>query len=279
MAGEVLPRARPAKVAMTRAAVQTCMTMNVPPLHRPGAPRYAAVLFDFGGTLDADGAPSVEQFLRAYRAAGGRRGSDEFEVIFGESDRRLATDPATSTLGFREAIAAQSHSIAELARGTEALDAARIGDRVERGAVAVAERNVEVLRTLRTAGCRIGVVSNFTGNLERCLTELKLAPLIDVVLDSAVVGVRKPDSKIFIMALQQLGAEPARALMVGDNPFVDVRPAAALGMATCWIAASARAVPEGCAPTFRIERLPQLLEHLELPPQRAESAPVTACTG
>jgi FMN phosphatase YigB (HAD superfamily) len=64
--------------------------------------------------------------------------------------------------------------------------------------------------------------------------------------------------------------------MVGDNPFADIRAAASLGMSTCWLAPLARAVPEGCSPTFRISRLSELLAQLQLAPFSSASAPCTA---
>ena len=57
------------------------------------------VLFDFGGTLDADGQPWVERFFRGYRAAGGRLAPEPFEERFRISDRLLATTPGIEGLG------------------------------------------------------------------------------------------------------------------------------------------------------------------------------------
>ena len=241
----------------------------------PGASRFDAVLFDFGGTLDAEGEPAVEQFFRAYHGAGGQRSAAEFEPIFRESDRQLATDSATRTRGFRDTLLEQSRLLAALA-GDAKLDAAAIGGAVHASVCAAADRNIAVLRTIRERGMRIGVVSNFTGNLDRCLAELGIAPLVDVAIDSAIVGVRKPDPAIFGLALAQLGVRAERALMVGDNPFADICAAASLGMSTCWLSPLARPLPAGCMPTMRIARLADLLAQLD--PVRADSL-AAPCTG
>ena len=237
--------------------------------------RFDAVLFDFGGTLDADGVPSVEQFLRAYRDAGGRTSGENFDVLFHESDRALAADPATRTRGFRDTVHEQSRLLVALA-GDAHLDAAAIAASVHGAARLAAERNAVLLRALRERGLRLGVISNFTGNLDRCLTELGLGSLFDVIIDSAIAAVRKPDAAIFQLALEQLGVDARRSVMVGDNPFADVRPAALLGIATCWLAPAARSVPEGCAPTYRIERLGDLLHLIDASLAGALAAP---CTG
>lgn len=236
---------------------------------------FDAVLFDFGGTLDADGVPSVEQFLRAYRDVGGCTSRENFELLFRESDQALAADPATRTRGFRATVHEQSRLLITLA-GDAHLDAAAIAASVHRAARDAAERNAPTLRALRDRGLRLGVISNFTGNLDRCLTELGLASFFDVMIDSAIAGVRKPDAAIFRLALEQLGAEARRALMVGDNPFADIRAAALLGMSTCWLAPPGRSVPDGCLPTYRIERLTDLVHLIDASSAGALAAP---CTG
>lgn len=238
---------------------------------------YDALLFDFGGTLDADGSPAVEQFLRAYRGAGGRRSAKEFETIFRESDRLLAADTGARMMGFHEMIAAQSRLLARLTRDSERLDAELIAASVHEAAVAVADRNCAMLHRLFGSQFMLGAVSNFTGNLERCLAELNLAPMFQTIIDSTVVGVRKPDPRIFTIALERLGVSASRALMVGDNPFADIQPATALGMGTAWLSPLSRPAPAECMPTFRIEMLPQLMVHLVDEPDWLSQP--RACTG
>lgn len=241
------------------------------------SPRFHAVFFDFGGTVDADGEPSVAQFLKGYQAAGGARSPVEFEDIFRESDRRLATHPGIDTLGFRATVEAQSRLIAELVSDGESVDAAKIASSVQSRALPIAERNAGILRALQAHGMRTGVISNFTGNLVHCLAEIGLSGVLDVVIDSGVVGIRKPDEGIFKLALDALGVAPADALMVGDNPFADIGPPTVLGMATCWLAPLSRPAPEGCVPTFRIASLGDLLECLDAQRQ-TPSAQGQACT-
>lgn len=55
-------------------------------------------------------------------------------------------------------------------------------------------------------------------------------PRVSVVIDSHVVGIEKPDPRIFGFALDVLGADPARCLYVGDTIRFDVRGALAAGL-------------------------------------------------
>lgn len=90
---------------------------------------------------------------------------------------------------------------------------------------------VDAVRALRGAGYRIGVVSNAEGRVEQDLGSAGFAGLLDAVVDSAVVGVEKPDARIFAIALERLSADPASTVFVGDVPAVDVAGARAAGIA------------------------------------------------
>jgi HAD superfamily hydrolase (TIGR01509 family) len=83
---------------------------------------------------------------------------------------------------------------------------------------------------LRAAGCRLAVVSNSEGTVEAMLEEVGLRRHLETVLDSAVVGLVKPDPRIFQLALSRLGVSPSQAVHVGDSPSADVEGARAAGV-------------------------------------------------
>ncbi len=86
------------------------------------------------------------------------------------------------------------------------------------------------LDRLRAGGLRLGVVSNSVGRVEEALVAAGLRDCFEVVIDSALVGVEKPDPAIFRAALDALGVAPPEALYVGDLYDVDVVGARAAGM-------------------------------------------------
>jgi HAD superfamily hydrolase (TIGR01662 family) len=88
----------------------------------------------------------------------------------------------------------------------------------------------EALAALRDAGLRVVVVSNSDGTVERQLEQLALRPLLDGVIDSAIVGAEKPDPAIFRHALERAGSRPERTLHVGDLYAVDVVGARRAGL-------------------------------------------------
>jgi putative hydrolase of the HAD superfamily len=88
---------------------------------------------------------------------------------------------------------------------------------------------VAALRSLRSRGLAIAVVSNWDLSLGEELDLVGLTPLVDTVVTSAEAGADKPDPAIFHVALARLGVAPGRALHIGDSA-ADERGAHAAGM-------------------------------------------------
>jgi putative hydrolase of the HAD superfamily len=89
---------------------------------------------------------------------------------------------------------------------------------------------LEILRRLRSEGVRTGVVSNSNGSVKQILEELELARHLDFILDSAVVGVEKPDPRIFRLALEAARVKAEDAVYIGDLYSVDVLGARGAGL-------------------------------------------------
>lgn len=223
-----------------------------------------AVLFDFGGTLDGDGERWSTRFHRAYRAAGGSLDFAAFDPHFKESDRRLERRAGIRQLGFRATIDAQAEELLPLLPDRATVDQRRMAAGFHADALAAVERNRPVLAEL-SGRWKLGVVSNFTGNLQPCLAELGLERWFGVALDSTVVGVTKPDERIFRLALEALKTKPGEAWMVGDNFEADIRPAAQLGLSTVWVTPDATPAPRnaGRVPSERISSVTRLARVLE----------------
>jgi HAD superfamily hydrolase (TIGR01509 family) len=80
---------------------------------------------------------------------------------------------------------------------------------------------VPTLRAVRDRGLRIGVVSDTGFDLRPAMDQLGISPYLDAVVMSFQQGVCKPDPSVFRTACEQLGVDPGRTLMVGDNPLTD----------------------------------------------------------
>jgi HAD superfamily hydrolase (TIGR01509 family) len=86
-----------------------------------------------------------------------------------------------------------------------------------------------VLDRLRGRGLRLAVVSNSNGMVAEILRSVGLADLVDTIIDSGLVGVEKPNPKIFRKAAAAVGVQPEEAVHVGDLYSIDVLGARAAG--------------------------------------------------
>lgn len=88
----------------------------------------------------------------------------------------------------------------------------------------------QALAALRARGLRLGVVSNSDGRIAERLALAGLGRLFDAIVDSAVVGVEKPDAGIFHLACTRLSVAPHDAAYVGDLLSIDVLGARRAGL-------------------------------------------------
>jgi putative hydrolase of the HAD superfamily len=120
---------------------------------------------------------------------------------------------------------------------------------------AVQSGSAESLARLKAAGLRLGVVSNSDGRVEQALVAAGLRDFFDVVIDSALVGLEKPDPRIFRVALDALGVLPEEALYVGDLYDIDVLGAQRAGVQAIWFGSPAGDPAPACPTASSIREL------------------------
>jgi putative hydrolase of the HAD superfamily len=188
-------------------------------------PRIRAVVFDAGHTLlEADYA-TLTAYLRS-------RGHDVAapDVTAAERRARLRLDGEQAAQPTRERTG-QGRYVRYL------LEALGITDEAEQRALTAWRRGFNVpvglchqadpeaaraLRQAREAGLVVGVISNSNGSVARALDRAGLAADLDFVIDSSVVGIAKPDPRIFALGLRAARTAGGETLYVGDSYFVDV---------------------------------------------------------
>jgi HAD superfamily hydrolase (TIGR01509 family) len=127
----------------------------------------------------------------------------------------------------------------------------------------------DALDALAGMGLRLGCVSNSDGRAEAHLERYGLREGLEFVVDSAVVGIEKPDPRIFELALARLGVLPARALYVGDLLSVDERGSRAAGMAFVLLDPWGTYARRETGSVTGIEHLPAFIaEHFTTPSER-----------
>jgi len=112
---------------------------------------------------------------------------------------------------------------------------------------------IEFLRTLRSAGLRLGIITNGdVDGQQRKLDHHALTLLFDSIVISEAAGCKKPDPRIFARALDELGTEPGETWFIGDHPLFDVAGASACGMRAVWVEADQVWPPDVTEPSYRI---------------------------
>jgi putative hydrolase of the HAD superfamily len=88
----------------------------------------------------------------------------------------------------------------------------------------------EALEDFKSAGYKLAIVSNAEGQVAADAKRHGLARYFDVIIDSHIVGVAKPDPRIFHIALERLGVGADEAKFTGDIYSIDVEGARAAGL-------------------------------------------------
>jgi putative hydrolase of the HAD superfamily len=194
------------------------------------------ILFDFGGTLDGDGVHWLIRFYDLYSRLGLEFSRGQIRAAFDEAERRLAAEVTIREAPLQTML--ERHVAAQFDH-LECQDRLRERECVRRfvsGIRSAAARNVEVVRQLAARGFRLGVISNGWGNTAVLCRELGFAPYLDVILDSAEIGMRKPDPRFHALAAAQLRLPPREILTAGDSVERDIEPARAVGIRTALVA-------------------------------------------
>ena len=193
-----------------------------------------AVLFDFGGTIDTNGVHWSERFWEYYQRFGIRVEKREFEKAFVKADVEILNNNL-SRATFKRILELQLSSQFDILNLSQ--DPALLKNFLFECYSDTKSVIGEAARLLADIKKRykLALVSNFYGNLDVVCKEFGLEEIFDVTVDSEIVKVRKPDPKIFGIALEKLGIEAGQAYVIGDSYDRDIVPGKELGCKTIWL--------------------------------------------
>lgn len=193
-----------------------------------------AIIFDFGGTLDLDGVHWLNAFYLLYEKFSLPVDQASIKKVFYEADKHLERLPNRTQLTLESMIRAHVRFQFEM----HGIDFPEVEDSMCRELCSTIRENFgknrELLKWLKSR-YKLGLVSNFYGNVEALCKEAGFEPFLDVIIDSGIVDLRKPDPAIFQLALKLLEEKPERAVFVGDSFCQDIKPAKEIGMKTIWL--------------------------------------------
>lgn len=197
-------------------------------------------IFDYGGTLDTGGCHWGRRIWHAYEHENVPVDEALFREAYVYAERELGRNPIIQPdYTFRKTLSVKLRIEMEyVSDHIEGFDASlwhdAVLDRLYGQTVAETARSREVLGVLK-GRCPMALVSNFYGNISTVLSEFGFDGLFDSIVESAVVGVRKPDPRIFTLGVEALGMDAADVTVVGDSYDKDIVPARKAGCRTVWM--------------------------------------------
>ena len=201
------------------------------------------IIFDYGATLDTNGNHWGQVIWHAYQFADVPVSESDYRAAYVHVERMLATNKIIMPdFTFDTVLSTKLQMQLAYLRDNKVLDVPQLElDIMHDVMLTYLARNLKrtldhsrfVLEQLRKRYPLV-LVSNFYGNIKTVLYDYFLLELFEGVIESAVVGVRKPDPKIFALGVETLKLPAEKVMVVGDSFDKDIVPAHALGCPTAW---------------------------------------------
>lgn len=231
------------------------------------------VIFDYGGTIDTNSRHWAEVLWSKY---------EEFQVPVDKASFREAYVHGERTLA-RVPLVKPEHNFHDVLRiktdiqvkylveqgkldGEEACRenyAEKVADSCYCYVLDVLERTRPVVKAL-SERYKLVLVSNFYGNIQTILKDFGLFDFFAGIIESSVVGVRKPDPAIYRLGVEAMGLPAENVLVVGDSFSKDVVPAKTVGCKVAWLKGEGWGNEEidETLPDVIITDLPELLSYV-----------------
>ena len=181
------------------------------------------VIFDYGGTIDTNSCHWAEVLWTKYMEHQVPVDKESFREAYVFGERALAKYPFVQPWhNFHDVLSIKTKLQVEWLAEQRKLPMDEL--QLQSYAVKVAD------------SCyRLVLVSNFYGNIQTILKDFGLLDFFDEIIESSVVGVRKPDPAIYRLGVDAMGFAAENVLVVGDSFLKDVVPAKAVGCRVAWL--------------------------------------------
>lgn len=205
--------------------------------------KVKGIIFDYGGTIDSNGKHWAEVLWDAYQYQRVPVSKEQFREAYVYAERYLATNPVIESndnfrillekkMGIQMKSLIEKGFLKEYDKSEEyILD---ISGQCYNFVRDLLKKEIILLAALKNRYPMV-LVSNFYGNVQAVLSDFCLLEYFGSVIESAVVGVRKPDPEIFRLGVKALGLEPSSIVVVGDSYTKDIIPASENGCQTIWL--------------------------------------------
>lgn len=204
--------------------------------------KIKGIIFDYGGTIDTDGRHWSEVLWEGYQHCGVSVDKAEFREAYVYAERELArVQHILPAHDFHDMLLIKVRIELEWLTqqglfAPQSIENAtgNIADYCYGYARKCIAKAQPVLKEL-SEKYPLVLVSNFYGNIETVLSDFGIRQYFSDIIESAVLGIRKPDPRIFEHGVKALGMLPEQVLVIGDSLRKDIRPAESLGCQVLWL--------------------------------------------
>lgn len=204
----------------------------------PVSNRFEAVVFDFGGVI-------ITPITRTISTVAADLGIDDetfLTLIMGPFHESTDHPWHRVERGELEQDDLQAHvQVLAVEQGLELR-----GDELDRimaeGAYQIRTEVLDRIARLREEGYSTGLLTNSTAAFRPTLEQIVPRELFDVYIDSSVVGMRKPELRIFTYLLEALGNPPPGSVLYLDDFAGNLAGATAAGLATIHVTSAEQAL-------------------------------------
>lgn len=231
------------------------------------------VIFDYGGTIDTNSRHWAEVLWEKYKELQVPVDKPVFREAYVHGERTLARQPLVKREdNFYDVLRIKTrvqmdwlveNGILPREKAVAENYASRIADACYAYVLEVLKRTRPVVKTL-SEHYKLVLVSNFYGNIQAVLKDFGLDGFFSRIIESSVVGVRKPDPAIYRLGVEAMGLPAGQVLVVGDSFSKDVVPAKKVGCKVAWLKGEGWGNEEtdDSLPDVVITDLPDLLPYL-----------------
>ena len=234
------------------------------------------IIFDYGGTLDTAGCHWGQMLWHAYERQHIPVTYEQFRNAYVYGERTLGRNPIIKPdYTFHRTLSTKIRLEMEYLCMHGAWDATEEEFKTAHQAVLddlytevqrITSHSVDVLTQLSEHFPMV-LVSNFYGNIACVLREFGFDKFFPHIIESAVVGIRKPDPRIFELGVEAFKEPftPSEVLVVGDSFYKDILPAQKAGCKTAWFKGEGwtQETYDESVPDIVITDLVQLLDAIE----------------
>lgn len=205
--------------------------------------KIKGIIFDYGGTIDSNGEHWAWVIWRAYEVYNVPITKEQFKEAYVHGERFLATNRVVMPednfhVLMQKKIKVQIDYLVNkdiLTKDQKTEDyCAGISKQCYNFAKNIISKELPLHTALKQKYPMV-LVSNFYGNVQSVLGDFGLLDFFDHIIESAVVGVRKPDPQIFTLGVEALGLPSENIVVIGDSHDKDIIPAQKNGCKTIWL--------------------------------------------